>query len=189
MGVFEIILIALGLSMDAFAVAIAMGYSIKKFHSGHALALAFAFGFFQFIMPIVGWLSGIGFKSFISQYDHWVAFFLLSAIGIKMIYEALPIKKVEETKDVVLTLQLLLILALATSIDALAVGFSLSVLKVSIILPSILIGIITFFVSILGCWLGNKFGEIFGNKLEIVGGLILIGIGIKVLIEHLLTAP
>jgi putative Mn2+ efflux pump MntP len=174
--------------MDAFAVAAVMGCSIKRFNVGHAFALAFAFGFFQFLMPLMGWLGGVGFRTLVFKYDHWIAFGLLSAVGLKMIYEALPLKKAKEAKDVVLTFQLLLILAIATSIDALAVGFSLSLLKVSIVFPAMLIGIITFFVSIAGCGLGNKFGSIFEHKLEIIGGLILLGIGIKILLQHLLAA-
>ncbi len=171
--------------MDAFAVAMAMGCTIKKFHSGHAIAISIAFGFFQFLMPIVGWLSGVGFRAFIDSYDHWIAFCLLTFIGAKMIYESLSLKRAEEEKDVILTFQLLLILAIATSIDALAVGFSLSVLKVAIVFPAILIGIITFIVSIFGCIIGNKFGTFFEQKIEILGGLILLAIGVKILIQHI----
>ncbi len=176
--------IAFGLAMDAFAVSITSGLTIKSLKINNALRIAIFFGLFQAIMPLIGWLAGLSFRDFISGVDHWIAFGLLSIIGCKMIYES---SKMELSNKRInpLNVYVLLMLSFATSIDALAVGLSLSFLNVSIALPAIIIGIVTFLLSIFGVYLGNRFGHYFERKIEIIGGLILIGIGIKILIEHL----
>lgn len=179
-----IIIIAFGLAMDAFAVSVASGLEMTRLKIRHAMRMALSFGFFQAIMPILGWAAGNQARAFISGVDHWIAFGLLTAIGIKMIYEAFKIKeKVNEPEE--MSIYILLMLSIATSIDALAVGISLSFLKVAIVMPSIIIGVVTFSLSLAGVLIGRRFGHFFETKIEIAGGLILTGIGIKILIEHL----
>jgi putative Mn2+ efflux pump MntP len=184
MDLITVTFIAFGLAMDAFAVSITSGITIKQLRIRNALKIAMFFGAFQAIMPIVGWLAGLSLRDFISGVDHWIAFGLLSLIGCKMIYESI---KMESSQKVInpLNIYVLLMLSVATSIDALAVGVSFAFLKVSIITPVIVIGIVTFVLSLLGVFVGDKFGRFFEKKIEIVGGLILIGIGIKILVEHL----
>ncbi len=177
-----IILIAVGLAMDSFSVSITRGFtSTKTMLPIEALKTGFFFGFFQAFMPIMGWFAGQSVIGFISGFDHWVAFGLLSLIGGRMIYESIS----KESQQVVnsSSYKVLLILSIATSIDALAVGLSLSFLKTSIILPAIIIGIITFSLSFLGVLIGKKFGSYF-EKIGILGGVILIVIAIRILIEH-----
>ena len=185
MDILSICLIALGLAMDAFAVSIARGFTINTSRVKNAFIIALSFGLFQAIMPVIGWASGSLIKDIIACIDHWIAFALLSFIGIKMIYESFNIKKKDKRIDA-LNLRILLILSIATSIDALAVGVTLSFLDITIIMPALIIGIITFSLSFLGVFIGNKFGHFFENKIEALGGIILIGIGIKILLEHLL---
>jgi len=248
MKTLEIFLIALGLAMDAFAVSIASGATMKKLELRNALKMGLFFGGFQTLMPVIGWFAGIGMKSFITGWDHWLAFGLLTLVGGKMIYEAMwinldpavqngshrnnkgtdlscripreagggpsamragpdevyssrraPAMRAEScncnfqvkgderqaAKKCPFDTGVLLILALATSIDALAVGITFSVLSVSIILPVITIGLVTFVLSAAGVQIGVKGGHFFENKIEIAGGLILIGIGTKILISHL----
>lgn len=177
--------IALALSMDAFAVSIASGVIIKKQRIYHALRFAFSFGLFQMFMPVLGWMGGSKFRHLISSIDHWVAFGLLSIIGGKMIYEALKMESYENVYGKI-TIYVLLGLSVATSIDALAVGLSFAFLDVSILAPVVIIGVITFFMSFMGFIIGNKFGHIFEKKIEILGGVILIAIGLKILFEHLI---
>jgi len=184
MNIISIIFIAFGLAMDAFAVSITSGITIKSLKINNALKIAAFFGLFQAIMPIIGWLAGLSFREIISDVDHWIAFGLLFLIGCKMIYESSKME-VDNNKINPLNLYVLLMLSIATSIDALAIGLTLSFLNVSIILPSIIIGTITFLLSVIGVYFGNKFGHYFERKIEMVGGFILIGIGIKILIEHL----
>lgn len=184
MSLSTIIFIAIALSMDAFAIAIASGFTIEKLKIKHALRIALAFGLFQFLMPVVGWFAGVGLKSFISGIDHWIAFALLTFVGGKMIYEGIRMEPEEKTTNP-LKLSVLFILSIATSIDALAVGLSLSLLNISILTPALIIGCITFSISFAGVYIGKKLGHFFESKIEIVGGLILVGIGIKILIEHL----
>lgn len=184
MSSITILFIAFGLAMDAFAVSISSGVSMTLLKIKHAFRIALFFGIFQALMPILGWLAGMGAKEFISGIDHWVAFGLLFAVGIKMIYESFKIKKAQDVSEM-MGIKLLLILSVATSIDALAVGLSLSLLKVAIIMPSIIIGIVTFCLSFIGVIIGKKIGHFFESRIEIAGGLILIAIGIKILIEHM----
>lgn len=184
MSFIEIIFIALGLAMDAFAVSISCGLAVKQERINNALKVGLFFGGFQAIMPIIGWFAGINLRNFISGIDHWVAFGLLALIGCRMIYEAVS-KKGNKKEINFLDGHVLLILSIATSIDALAVGVSFAFLKIFIVKPIIVIGVVTFILSFLGVFLANKFGRFLGKKIEVFGGLILIGIGIRILFEHL----
>ena len=176
-------LLALGLSMDAFAVSMSSGTTIRPFRLKDALKLAFFFGGFQALMPVLGWLGGSAISGFISDYAPWIAFGLLVFIGGKMIYEALygdPEGKLNS-----LNYSVLLVLSIATSIDALAVGISFAFLNTPILEPAIIIGCVTFFVSLCGAILGYRIGHFFEHEVEIIGSLILIGLGGKILAEHL----
>lgn len=183
MSLISILLIAVGLSMDALAVAIASGLAARRMRLRQALRVAIFFGLFQALMPMIGWLAGLGFREFISGVDHWVAFGLLVFIGGKMIVESFEIKDVNSETGP-MSLATLLLLSLATSIDALAVGLSLAMLKAPIVGPALLIGAVTFMISLLGGLIGSRVGHCFESKIEALGGLILIGIGVKILIEH-----
>jgi len=186
MDLLTIIFIAIGLAMDAFAVSVANGLIIKKKKFFNAFKFGFSFGLFQMIMPLIGWSISFKFRHIIEGVDHWIAFILLSLIGSKMIYGAFKIDALEREGETV-TAKVLLVLSIATSIDALAVGVSFAFLNISIMLPAIIIGIITFLMSFFGFLIGSRFGHVFENKIEIIGGIILIGIGFKILIEHLLN--
>ncbi len=170
--------------MDAFVVSIVSGSAYKKLHVRHALRMALFFGAFQAFMPLIGSLAGLTLREHIADYDHWIAFGLLAAVGGKMIYESFKIKSVEENPDPS-NMFVLLVLSLATSIDALAVGITLSLIAGSIVVAAILIGLITFALSYLGVYIGKRFGHFFESKMEALGGVILIGIGIRILAEHL----
>ena len=180
-----ILLIALGLAMDSFSVSIANGLATKTFKISKALTIALFFGLFQGLMPIFGWLAGEYIADYISAFDHWVAFALLTIIGVKMIYESFRNKPAKFLRAY--TLKVILVLSIATSIDALAVGLSFSFLDISIFFPAIIIGVITFFLSFFGVYVGGKFGKVLKNRIEILGGLILIIIGLKILLEHVLV--
>lgn len=184
MDIIIIIFIAFGLAMDAFAVSITSGLTIKHLRINNALKIAMFFGSFQAIMPLIGWSAGLGFRDFISGVDHWVTFGLLSIVGCKMIYESSKMGSNEKKIDP-LNVYVLFVLSIATSIDALAVGLSLSFLNVPIAFPAIIIGVVAFLLSLVGVYIGNRIGHFFERKIEIIGGVILIGIGIKILIEHL----
>lgn len=179
--------VGVGLAMDAFAVSIVCGAVFRRLGLLHALRMALFFGAFQSLMPLIGFAAGKTFERFIGVYDHWVAFGLLVAVGGKMIYEGFKIGEVEKKSADPTSLIALLVLSIATSIDALAVGVTLSLLTQSIALTVILIGVITFVMSCIGYLIGKRFGHFFENKIEILGGLILIAIGFKILIQHLLT--
>ncbi|MHC4800052.1 MAG: manganese efflux pump MntP [Planctomycetota bacterium] len=184
MDMITITFVAFGLAMDAFAVSITSGITIRKLRINHALRIAVFFGSFQAAMPVIGWLAGMSMRGFIAGVDHWIAFGLLSFVGSKMIYEAIKIEADEKVINP-LNLYVLLMLSVATSIDALAVGVSFAFLKISIATPIIVIGIVTFLLSYFGTFIGNRLGHFFERKIEIVGGLILIGIGTKIMVEHL----
>jgi len=186
MSLISIFLIAVGLSMDAFAVAVTCGLAVRPFRLGYALRIAFFFGAFQALMPILGWGAGTGLLAFINSFDHWLAFVLLSGVGCKMIYESLRKKERKNACEPV-ALGGLLVLSVATSIDALAVGISLAFLKTVIIVPALIIGAVTFVLSFAAVWLGCRFGHIFENKFEIAGGLILMAIAFKILLGHLMA--
>ena len=188
MTLVTIIFIALGLAMYAFAVSITAGATYKKGGFGHAFRIAFAFGGFQAIMPVVGWFGGLTLKDLIGNYDHWIAFILLALIGSKMIYESFKIKQAQKTTDV-LSAAAILVLAVATSIDALAVGVTFSFLLAgSVAIAVIIIGLVTFVLSYAGFFIGKSFGHFFETGIEALGGLILIGIGVKILLEHIVIS-
>lgn len=185
MGIGELLLIAVGLSADAFAVSLCKGLCMKKLNFRHALIIALFFGVFQAVMPVAGWAAGIRFKSYIENFDHWIAFALLAFIGLKMLWEAFQKEKEETECEVRLNYRELLILAVATSIDALAVGFSFAILQVKIIFPVVTIGVTTFLLSFSGVCIGYRFGMKFKRAAEITGSLVLILIGMKILLDHL----
>lgn len=180
----EVLLLAFALSMDAFAVSIGLGVKAQTFDKKLALKVGLFFGFFQAFMPLVGYLASIGLGSFITSIDHWVAFVLLAGIGGKMLYESYQEKTEEEIA--IVTNKVLLLLAIATSIDAMAAGFTLGLLDLNPFLSMILIGIITFLFSFIGVFVGTKGGSFLEDKAEKLGGIVLIGIGLKILIEHTL---
>ena len=184
MSFISIFLIALALSMDALSVAIAIGAARSKLNYYATLRLAGAFGIFQFVMPIIGWLLGKTIVSYIEDYDHWIAFALLAIVGLHMIKEYFEKEEKERTKDPTKGWSLL-ILSIATSIDALAVGVSLAVLDTKIYSPSAVIGIVCFIITALGMIFGQKLSKLLGKKAVLVGGLVLIGIGIKIVVEHM----
>jgi putative Mn2+ efflux pump MntP len=176
--------LSLGLAADAFTVSLSCGLLIQRIKINKALKIALFFGIFQFLMSFIGWAAGINFSDLIANYDHWIAFGLLSLIGGKMIYESFQSEH-EQKKFNPLDSSTLLVLAIATSIDALAAGLGLSLLKTSISLTATLIGVITFSLSFVGVFIGHKIGNKFNHKIEMAGGLILIFIGSKILLEHL----
>lgn len=186
MSALAIIFIALALAMDAFAVSIASGVTIKQMKIHHALIIGAWFGGFQALMPLVGWLGGMKLRVFIGGVDHWVAFGLLFFIGSKMVYESFKMESIEKKTDP-LDIGVLFVLSVATSIDALAAGLSFAMLDVSIIGPVLVIGAVTFVLSFAGVWIGGRFGHLFEKKIEIVGGLLLMGVGTKILLDHLLS--
>ncbi len=178
-----IILIAVGLAMDAFAVSIANGMSATNQKHKNALIVASFFAAFQMLMPIAGWLAGLALAEIIMVIDHWIAFSLLTIIGAKMIYEST--KKENSEQDSRLRIHTLLTLSVATSIDALMVGLSFAFLQTPLTTPIIAIGVVTFILSFTGYLFGNVIGKIFKNKIKAIGGIILIAIGIKILLEHI----
>lgn len=200
MDIVSIVLIAVGLSMDAFAVSVSNGIIIKDLRFQHALKVGLYFGVFQALMPLAGWLAGLQFKDYIASMDHWIAFILLAFIGGKMIHEAykenceicsteteaceVAISNPPEAVEDPLRMGRLMVLAVATSIDALAVGISLAFLNVSIIWSSVVIGAITFVICVAGVYIGRKCGCLFQKRAEIIGGMILILIGAKIVLEH-----
>jgi manganese efflux pump family protein len=183
MSLITVFFIAVGLGLDAFSVAIGIGATNNKKSWAPVLRLAAAFGIFQFVMPIVGWLAGLTVVEIIESFDHWIAFALLVLVGGKMIREGFE-KESDEEKDDQTRGWPLLMLSIATSIDALAVGFSFSVLKNQILFPAIIIGIVCFLMTVTGMIFGKALAKIFGKKVEIFGGLVLIAIGVKILMDH-----
>ena len=179
----ELLLIAIGLSMDAFSVSICKGLTTKKFSWRMALVCGLWFGFFQALMPIIGYFLGAQFQEMIEAYDHWIAFGLLFLIGANMIREAVWGK--EESQDGSLGFKTMLLLAIATSIDALAVGVSFACIRVKLWSSVIVIGLTTFVFSVLGVKIGNVFGSKYEKSAGIIGGIMLILIGLKILLEHL----
>ncbi len=188
MDFIQVFLIGVGLSMDAFAVAVCKGLNMKKIDYKYTALVALFFGGFQALMPFVGWLLGVQFESYIVSVDHWIAFGLLAFIGGNMIKEALSPEEedgCEECGGISYDLKELAMLAVATSIDALAVGITFAFLRVNIVSSITIIGITTFCLSIVGVAIGNRFGAKYKNKAEFAGGAILILIGLKILLEHL----
>ena len=182
MGFIELLLIAVGLSMDAFAVSICKGLSVQKVKPKHAACVALYFGGFQALMPLIGYFLGSSLKTLIEAYDHWIAFVLLALIGANMIREAFS---EEETQNDSFSFRTMFMMAIATSIDALAVGITFAFLVERIVPAVCLIGVITFLFSAAGVKLGNVFGTKYKSKAEFAGGVILILLGTKILLDHL----
>ncbi len=182
MSFYQILFIAAALAMDAFAVSVSNGIVIKRNRLGHALMFGVSFGLFQMLMPIIGWVGGRSILKFVSGVDHWIAFFLLTGIGVKMIYESRKLEEWEKRKRI--TFPLLMMLSLATSVDALAVGLSFSMLNIAIAGPAVITGIVTSILSAAGFFLGTRLGSAFEQKAEAAAGLVLIGIGIRGLIFY-----
>lgn len=185
MGIFDLVVIAIGLSMDAFAVSICKGLSVKKVQPKHVITAGAYFGGFQALMPLIGYMLGKQFESMITSIDHWIAFVLLGIIGGNMVREALSGD--DDMQNDSFSFKTMFPLAIATSIDALAIGVTFAFLKVNIIPAVLLIGVITFGFSAVGIKIGNAFGTKYKSKAELAGGLILILLGIKILIEHLMA--
>lgn len=184
MSFWPLFLIALGVSADAFAVALGKGLHMRSFNLRHAVVIALTFGGFQAVMPFLGWLLGTRFAEYVQSVDHWVAFGLLAVIGAKMLWEAIRPGEDHEVDTDTLDLRELGVLAVATSVDALAVGISLAFLDVSIGGAVTLIGVTTAVLAFVGVVLGRRMGARFGRPAEVFGGLVLIGIGTKILLEH-----
>lgn len=183
MNLIQIVLIGVGLSMDAFAVSVCKGLKMKKVNYRHSFIIALFFGGFQALMPLIGWFIGKQFEKYIVKFDHWIAFALLAFIGGKMLWES--IKSEGDSCHVSFSIKELFVLAIATSIDALAVGITFAFLKTNIWLSISVIGVLTFIIAFLGVLIGNRFGARYKNKAEFAGGVILILIGLKILFEHL----
>ncbi len=185
----ELLLMGIGLAMDAFAVSICKGLGMQKVNKKQAVVIGLFFGGFQALMPFIGWVLGIQFESYITSIDHWIAFVLLGFIGGKMIVEAVKpgeedaveVKKVDAPLDI----KEMFILAIATSIDALAIGITFAFLQYPIVEAISIIGVVTFFISIGGVYVGNFFGSKYKNKAEFAGGLILVILGLRILLSHL----
>ena len=197
MDIISVLFIAAALAMDAFSVSITSGMVLKKVKMSASSKIGLFFGVFQFVMPCIGYFLGSAFASLITSFDHWIAFILLGFIGGKMLYEAIKDdEKEEENIKNPLDNKLLTMLAIATSIDALAVGVTFATMGMQVVSPCTfsqlallqsagIIGVVAFLISVAGVHIGGKCGNLFGNKAEILGGIVLIGIGVKILIEHL----
>lgn len=189
MGFIELVFMGIGLSMDAFAVSICKGLKMQKINFKQAFVIGCFFGGFQALMPLLGWLLGTQFASYITSIDHWIAFVLLALIGGNMVREAFVKEEDRDDQSIMdppLDLKEMLLLAIATSIDALAIGVTFAFLNVAIVPAIVTIGCITFIISIIGVVIGNYFGNKYEKKATLAGGIILIVIGMKILIEHLL---
>ncbi len=181
-----LLVIAVSLAMDAFAVSVACGFSIHKLRVGHVATIAFFFGFFQGMMPVIGWLAGIGVRTFVEQSGHWIAFALLCGIGIKMLFESSTLN-LHNRNNGSISIFMLIILSFATSIDALVVGVSISLLKVPIFYAAFVIGIVTCVLSATGVYIGDRLGHVREGLLEKLAGIALILIGVYILVSHLVT--
>ena len=186
MGIFDMVVIAIGLAMDASAVCLAASAAGFAGNGRAIFRLAFHFGLFQFMMPVLGWLMGVGFVSYVNAFSHWIAFGLLAFVGIRMIREGLApgdeIQKKDPSKGITMVM-----LSVATSIDALAIGLSFAMLDVTIWVPALIIGCITGAMSLGAIALGKRLGNLFGKRMEILGGLILLGIGTRILAGELMA--
>lgn len=187
MDTLSLMLISIGLSVDCFAVAIASGMKYKELKITHALKIGLFFGGFQAGMTFLGWLGGSGLKKTIESFDHWVAFGLLAAAAVHMLIEAFEKESEDEEKDEKnpFGTKILLVLAFATSIDSLAVGVSFGLIEVAIMKAAVIIGAGSFIFSLAGAYIGKTMGGLFGRKINILGAVILLGIGVKILLEHL----
>ena len=185
MDIITIILLAIGLSMDSFAVSICCGLEEQKISFQHAMKISFSFAFFQGLLPVVGWYLGTGIKVYIEQIDHWIAFVLLAFLGGKMIFESFKNEESDKMSDVY-SWKHILTLSIATSIDALVIGFTYAMVSTrNIFGGAVIIGAVTFFFAMLGIRIGKDVAGNFSQRVELLGGIILIGIGLKILIEHL----
>jgi putative Mn2+ efflux pump MntP len=182
MSVFTLLFLALSLSFDSFAVSVSSGLIKKQIVFKQAIRIAFFLALFQALMPVFGWLGGVTIRQYIEPIDHWVAFSILLVIGLKMIYESF--KSAENKTIDPLRFRTIISMALATSIDALAVGISFALIEVNLFLAVAIIGSVTFIVSMLGILMGKKCGSRFGKPMEALGGLMLIAIGVKIVLEH-----
>lgn len=182
MGLAELFVTAVGLSMDAFAAAVCKGLAMRRMNRGQACVIGVFFGGFQAAMPLIGYLLGVQFRDRIETYDHWIAAGLLGAIGANMLREAFSKK---EKPDTGFSLRSIFLLAVATSVDALAVGVTFAFLEVNILTAVVLIGVTAFAISVAGVKIGNLFGDKYKRKAEAAGGVILMAIGVKILVEHL----
>ncbi len=186
MGSIEILLIAVSLAMDSFALSITCGIILRRIVFKDVMRIALYMGVFQAIMPVIGWLMGVGMRQYIQSYDHWIAFILLALLGSKMVYE--HFKEDDESADFDPSKHFVLLgFAIATSIDALVVGVNFAFLGVSILWPVAAIGLVAFLFSFIGVHLGGRFGHAFDFKAELLAGLLLIGLGVKILFEHLIA--
>ena len=183
MGTLELYLLSLGVAMDAFAASVCKGLAVKRISLRRMLACGLWFGAFQALMPLLGYLLGVRFQAAIERYDHWIAFILLGLIGVNMIREALS--KEDEAVDASFAFKPMLLMAVATSIDALAVGITFAFLQVNILVAASFIGATTFLLSALGVWIGHLFGAKYKSAAELTGGIILILLGVQILLEHL----
>ena len=180
-------MLAVGLAMDATAVAAAQGLAARRVHARHVLLVALLFGGFQALMPLIGFVAGVRIGPLVQAWDHWIAFVLLSFIGGKMLWDARGAADDEDGAGAVdrFALRSMLVLAVATSIDALAVGFTLPMLDAPFVLSVVTIGVVTAFLSAVGLFAGRRFGVLLGKRLDLAGGAVLIGLGFKILFEHL----
>ncbi len=185
MSIADILLIALGMAMDAFAVSLGIGTTRVACAPRSVFRLSFHFGFFQFMMPVLGWLAGSRLAGLIQNFDHWVALALLAFVGIRMIRSGLDARAEAFACDPSRG-RMLVTLSVATSIDAFAIGLSLAMLRVDILYPSLVIGAVTALLSLVGLLIGHRLGQVFGKRMEVLGGLILIGIGVRIVASHML---
>jgi putative Mn2+ efflux pump MntP len=185
LDLFNILVIAVGLSMDAFAVSIATGLALEEVTPRHAFRISFHFGLFQFLMPVIGWLAGLKLAGYIQEWDHWVAFGLLAFVGGKMLWEARQLKDERSANDPTRGVTLVT-LSIATSIDALAVGLTMAFLGVSVWIPSVIIGLVAALFSSFGIRFGGKIGSRWSRIAEVGGGIVLILIGLNILRAHLM---
>lgn len=184
MGILTVFFIAIGLSFDSFAVATSSGILLRDITFRNAMKISFSLAFFQGMMPVLGWLAGHQVKNYIESVDHWIAFGLLAIIGLKMIIESFKHESVRKQINP-LNLKVMVYMSIATSIDALIIGFSFAVISIRIISAVFVIGAVTFIIAMLGILFGKKAGKHLGQEMDIIGGLILIAIGVKILIQHL----
>jgi len=187
MDFLTVFILSIGLSMDSFAVSVGCGLTEQKISFSHAAKISFSLAFFQGFLPVLGWYMGTEIREYVQEVDHWIAFFLLLFLGGKMIIESMKSNEQDEMSDIY-SWKHILTLSIATSIDALVVGFSYALASTSNIFSgALIIGAVTFFFAMLGIRIGKDVGYSFGPKVELLGGIILIGIGIKILIQHLMT--
>lgn len=184
MSILSVMLIALSLTFDTFAVSVTAGLVENKIKLWQAVKIALIFAFLQAIFPVIGWVLGVQISSFVNAYQHWVAFVLLLIIGSKMVFDALKNEEQKKTLDI-FDIKVVFILGMATSIDALFIGLSFAFVDVNIWLAAFLIGFFTYFVAMIGMLIGKKAGHLFGQKAEIIGGLVLVTIGVKILLENI----